>query len=1144
MPSEISNSSSRIIVSNYSSGIFSTYPGGGSPKTPLVRFTFSFTPKVGVTNNSFHYLQIKTFKYCLVPLGPDGYGDVPNSDSWTSLSKEQIMYLIVPQKTGDTPILAITWGDINSIRDNNRRYLRCQQNPSETASAQPTVNYLSLNVKKMDEFLGIKDSQLHVKMSFEEISISGNDMTPIYSEDTVFNGDGDSEIYLKTMHGEKDIGLRTENPSVGALVDSKEYVNSSSFSVDITGYSGYAALYSYKINDKPLSDWYDIQSTKNNMENSNSASMSKANLIINLGAEAPDGKYKIIIFVRDEWWNITPIDDAIHFEIIKASEAPFECELNVYGQNGNSRYAGIEISPSGEFFPNRMVNVVFFGNSELPLKCRIYSANHDVLIPKITSEVVTNSSGQNATDELIITQEPINEYLKSLESLQVSNSSSGSIYLSDCDSTEFLYKNDFGQSKSRKINTIECYLVGSDYNTSSDRSITIEFIDYAGNMWSDTKTIKLNNRIFTCKSRNLREQSSDYSHIVEKENTYGAYDTIPETASGGDDAYKRTWDDIYFPDKQAPKMKGKDIDIDWCRSAYKQYVNAGNKFSYIDSDSYGIIEMEEDSEKEYQPVLDENGRTTSIWNTNKKYSPYVSRNASDIWFRVIDNTGYGDIKLEFERFDMMSTPGDMVNPTAGGYKGDVVMIYNADDPRCLAAEQNADGTISYPVEKMNTLYMNLLAVYSGKPGSIYDWFSGESVISNETTGAFDATFNCSRICIIVCTDSSREASGFKIKAGQKIGLTYSNYDIDEKNGELWYHGESDNWGSTDKKIRMYYDYYDSNVSFDYDRGFVIINSNDLPDDAAVTCDYSYYKHISDYDEEEKLWLNGGSEENDSIEHSRLYVSSEDDFYDYMIPSIYVTPYLENIKKDGSLYTPENKVAGKFTDSFWSIDKDRGVVEINKHSDENPSGNVPFNSNGYPMRMTMDYTHHTFYRLSNDGYGNVHFEDKVIVADSTPVYPDATWADIRIINEGDAILENGKLVFKCRGETEGDTEEVKKPLDVNRPWDVQEGKKAVTWDRCRVYLSYTYDDSYFQFTPTISDLRRTYNKAGGNEAMLKKSDSEKYLAPKEALFGRIVWNLAGDTGSQLDNPQYPSDGLVVGRKSWSAEVSGKFYVIEE
>ena len=264
----------------------------------------------------------------------------------------------------------------------------------------------------------------------------------------------------------------------------------------------------------------------------------------------------------------------------------------------------------------------------------------------------------------------------------------------------------------------------------------------------------------------------------------------------------------------------------------------------------------------------------------------------------------------------------------------------------------------------------------------------------------------------------------------------------------------------------------------------------------------------------------------------------------MVPSVYVTPFGSKIDKSGPVYTPSNRVAGKFTNSFWSIDKDRGIIEINRYSEENPDGYVPFNDNGYPMRITMDYTHHTFYRLSNDGYGNVHFEDKVIVADSTPVYPDATWADIRIINEGGSILEDGKLVFKCRGEVDGDSENVNRPLDVNRPWDVQEGKKAVTWDRCRVYLSYTYNENYFKFNPSISDLRRTYNEAKGNDAKLQKSNDEPYLAPKEALYGRIVWNLAGDTGSGLNNVQYPTDGVTVGRKSWSCEVSGRFYTVED
>lgn len=1130
MPEDISNSSSRILISNIKTTFVTTYAHGASANAPIVRFEFSISPNKGVIDFG-GMIGIKSFKYCLIPRNENNeYRDVNESDVWQEFTKEQINNFIA-STNGQTPTFGIAWNATTNV--NNRRYLFGTNNALETSEPIPYKNYISFNVKRVQEFLGIVDSQLHVKMSFEEIrEVSNNQYAPVYDGiNTVFDADGNSEIYFKTMNyqGQEptNIGIKTTNPEVGELVEEKTYTNSSSFSIKVSGYTGDVTHYAYEINKGGLKEWVQVPEAVNGVRE----------LTINLGSDTPDGKYSIVIIARDQYFNTTDAENAILIEITKASTEPFDCEINIYGQDGNSRYAGIRINPDGSFSPDRSVSIVFFGNSELPMTCRIYSSNSDVLIPQISS--VAGEGGS-----VVITKTNIPNGLKELSELDWSNSSSNSSPHPNCDTGEFLYKNTYIQDKDRAINEIQCVLVGEDYNVSSERAITIVFKDIAGNQWSETKRIVLNNRIFTCEKKNLREPSSDYSHIVMKQNTYGAFDTIPEAASGQEDAYKRMWNDIYFPDKQGPKMKGNDIDLDWCRMAYKQYVQNSNKFVYDDVDNYGIINMSLDSEKEYQPVLDSEGRTTSIWNTSKKYNSYVSRNRSDIWFRVIDNTGYGDITLEFERFDMMSNPGDMVNPTAGGYKGDVVMIYRADDSRCLQEVKNADGSITYPVEGLNTVYMELLAVYSGRPGSVYDWFSGESIRSNDTTGSFEVTFNCSKICIIVCTDSSKEASGFKIKAGKKIGLTYSNYDMDETNGELWYHGESDGWGSTDKKIRMFYDYYDSNVSYDYDRGFVIMNVNDMPKDAIVTCDYSYYKNKEDYNEEENSWLNGNVDDNSSIEHYRLYLASDDDFYEYIVPSVYVTPFGAKIDKSGPVYTPSNKVAGKFTDSFWAIDKDRGVIEINKYSDNDPSGNVPFNDSGYPMRITMDYTHHTFYRLSNDGYGNVHFEDKVIVADSTPVYPDATWADIRIVNEGESILENGKFIFKCRGEVEGDSEEVKKPLDVNRPWDVQEGKKAVTWDRCRVYLSYTYDENYFQFTPSISDLRRTYNKAGGNNATLKKSDSEPYLAPKESVYGRIIWNLAGDTGSGLNNAQYPNDGLTVGRKSWSAEVSGRFYVVED
>lgn len=1092
----------NVLVSDIKSTIVSNYITGEASNMPLVRLEFKLISSSGeaLSTNA----NIESMSYFL-SANIDGSYQPPTEDSvWTEINSSEWTASNVDDKN-----VLMGW------QNRNRDYLQI----GRTSDQQTSLNYIIIKIKKFDELNNIEDSQFYVKLKLKETSDTED------FSDTIADASGNTNIIFKTVNDSgEDAGIRTVNPYIGELYEDIKYTNSSSFTIKIKNYDGFAQYFAYDVNGGTMSNWEVIPE--------NSLHPEYKEITINLGSESQDGKYRVRVTARDSYFNyydFSQTGSIISFDIEKTSELPYDCDLNIYGKDGNSRYAGIKIESDGSFTPDRSVNIVFFGNSKFPLYCRIYSNDNEVLIPKITT-----SESEDGTLSAYVSD--IDEELIKMEELDSSNS--------NCDSGEFLYKNTYTEDKTRPINEVKCYLVGPDYDTSSDRSVTIVFRDIAGNETIITKTIKLNNRIFVCEKKNLREPSSDYMHIVMKKNTYDAYDTIPESATGQEDSYKRMWEDIYFPEKHSPKMNGKNIDIEWARSAYKQYVSSG-RHDYQDNENYDIISMELDSESVYQPVYDSEGRVSTIWNYSKTYDPYVSRNRSDMWFRVIDNTGEGDINLSFEYFDMMSSPGDMANSTAGGYKGDVVMIYNADNENCLTQIQNADGTITYPVDGVNTVLMELLAVYSGTPGSVYDWLSGESVKSNDTTGAFDVTFQCSRICIIVCTDSSKEKSGFKIKAGKKIGLIYSNYDVDETNGELWYHGESDNWGSTDGGIRMFYDYYDSSVSYDYDRGFVILNVNDIPDDAIMTCDYSYYKNKRDYNEEDNAWLKGDSDENNnSAENYRLYVASDDDFYDYLVPTVYVTPIGGTIDKSGTVYRPGDNISGKFTDSYWVVDKDRGLIQINRYNDENPDKYVPFNENGYPMRITMDYTHHTFYRLSNDGYGNVSFEDKVIVADSTPVYPDATWADIRIINEGDAILESGKLIFKCRGEVEGDSEEVKKPLDVNRPWDVQEGKKAVTWDRCRVYISYTFNENYFQFTPSISNLRFTYNAAGGNDASLVVSSVENYLAPKEALYGRIVWNLAGDTGGSLNNVNYPTDGLTVGRKSWSMEVSGKYYVVND
>lgn len=821
----------------------------------------------------------------------------------------------------------------------------------------------------------------------------------------------------------------------------------------------------------------------------------KRKLVINLKDTDEQGEYVVKIIARDAYYNCGSTTDIAadsygkSFLVNKYTVAPSDCEFNIYGQDRNSRYVGIKINSDGSFTPDRNVTIVFFGNSELPLTCKIDSVNDDFLIPDLSTDI----NNENPTVHV----------------------------------AEFQYKSTYIQDREREISQVNGIVEGADSNTSSIKSLRVTFTDVAGNSTVLSKSIILNNRIFLTEKKNLRETSSDYFPILMRENSNGTYDTISQVASDSGGDFKRAWESIYFPETHSPKMSNGVIDLAWARTAYAQYVAAGNTHTYTGSDLYDIINMTKDAQNIYQPDYDSEGREITKWNSYKTYGQFVSRNRADLWFKVIDNTEYGDITLNFERFDMSSTPGPMKNPSSGGYKGDVVMIYDAEDSACLNPRLNSDGTISYLVDEINTVLMTLLAVYTGSPGNVYDWLSGQSMNSDQSTGAFSETFQCSRICIIVCTDSTSQRSGFKIKAGEKIGITYSNYDIDEINGEVWYHGKTElvPWGSTSSKIRMFYDYYDAYVYFNYDLGRIIINSTDIPENSTVTADYSYYKHINDYNENDY-------EDSNSI--SRMYICSEDDFYDYLTVSAYVTPIGKTINKSGTLYNINS--SGKFADSFWTVDKDRGLIEINRIED------VPFNQdengNSYPMRITMDYVHHTFYRLTNDGYGNVNFEDRVIVADQTPIYNDVTWADIRIVNEGDAILESGILKFKCRGESTDGSDIPNKVLDVNRPWDVQEGIKEETFDKCRVYLSQTWNENYFQFSPTTTKLKETYTLATNNNtgAGLYVSLEAKTFSPRESLYGRIIWNLYGDNS-------YPQSGLTFGKKSWSCEVSGKYYILE-
>jgi len=227
-------------------------------------------------------------------------------------------------------------------------------------------------------------------------------------------------------------------------------------------------------------------------------------------------------------------------------------------------------------------------------------------------------------------------------------------------------------------------------------------------------------------------------------------------------------------------------------------------------------------------------------------------------------------------------------------------------------------------------------------------------------------------------------------------------------------------------------------------------------------------------------------------------------------------------------------SGKLT-QLYTIDKDRGIIEFTNASASGvlPSGVFP---SGVPAsglefafvprgRMFEDYYHHTYLRLSNDGYGNFTFYDETLVGDSTPQYPDYTYGNIKIVNEGDSILESGRMRFLARGFDSNGDGTVDQVIDVNRPWDIQMGSPDETYNKCAAEIrsQYTWDATCTkqQAMTILSNWQNAY--FGFN------------VYPEQVFFGRVVWVLGGTGGSS-----YPV--TTAGKKVWSSEMEGKYYNI--
>ena len=660
-------------------------------------------------------------------------------------------------------------------------------------------------------------------------------------------------------------------------------------------------------------------------------------------------------------------------------------------------------------------------------------------------------------------------------------------------------------------------LAGNILGTDVTCQVKIVFTDESQLTSSITKTIRFNTKLYRVKYpydtggylRNLSEPTSEYDILLTERTLAGTNVVIPRT-NIFEGQYVRKWRDIFYPlTHRYPVLSNGEIDTS------------------------AAIAMNQTSNSQYDAVLlsagaisyDSQGRVTTVdWikNGTKNYENMEGAESTGLHYWVVDNTGYGSISLEFEHFYVDSTknprPPNYMNPhTPEG--GDCVVVYDASATGCVKDPPTYD-SYGYPVyELLDATKLVELYAYTGIGDKVYNLSTGASVNAS-TNGAFTtpAITTTTKILVAIYSDSATTSYGFKIKAGPRYQQYWTNFEVDYENGEIWLH-KYPTGSATTNELRVLTDYYDTKVTKNYEAG---IATFEVEPSGVISADYSYYNY-------------GSSD----IPESRMFASYNDDYVEYLEANAYVVPSgitpNKNVVYVYDMETYQVVVpSGKLT-TLYTIDKDRGILQFTDASASGvlPPGVIP--SGIHPSgleyafvpkgRMFIDYNYHTYLRLSNDGYGNFTFYDETLVGDSTPQYPDYTYGDLKIVNEGDSILEDGRMRFVARGYS-SDGQTIDQAIDINRPWDIQQGTADETYNKCAAEIS-----TYYMWNATCSK----------SQAMsILGSWQNRYFGfdvyPQQVFYGRAVWVLGGPGGSS-----YPV--TTAGKKCWSSEMEGKYYNIQ-
>ena len=656
----------------------------------------------------------------------------------------------------------------------------------------------------------------------------------------------------------------------------------------------------------------------------------------------------------------------------------------------------------------------------------------------------------------------------------------------------------------------------------------IVFQDKAGNQIEISQSITIISKIWRMVGARIKEDDASYQTRFFSVSSTSTMNEIPKSKTSSDE-FSRQWEDIFYPTTHGYPL-GNDGKIDYQEALrISKSIDESGKNGPTTEELTRYDQLQLTNDRTALATDSDDRYMTSGWQRNKMYermeSSSYGENGENLRYWIIDNEGYSDLALEFEYFDLDNQISNIPPNILSPYDGDVLVVYDAQAEGCLEESVDIYGKKSYKI-KDSSLLVELFAF----TGSCYTgdirMQSGASLPITQTGNGFITSniTTTSKICIILYSDNDYQASGFKIKAGPRHNVVLYNYDLNETSGEVWIHQEPgttmNRWYSP-SRVNSTHQYMTSNVTFDVENGVLIL---DTRSGSTITGDFTVYNYLyrDGRTEIPKTYfpysnISTGSVSNPELKNFLLY---NDDCVDYYEISMSVVP--TGIVPDYSnIYSFQNEAQnfGRIVSNF-SANKDKGTISF---SSIVPQG-----------RIFASYTYHSYYRLSNDGYGDLLFYDNALVPSSdysTTGLKDWTYVDLMIYNEGSNSLSDGVMKFMSRGyvESSGSSQTVTQVVDENRPWDVQSGTIAETVNRTGANFNVSYTG--LTAKTRAAAVTAVNNTSSGGVAF------GQTMLPRSKAYIRVYWCLAQNDSS---SPSYVT--TTRGQKLWSSELSGRYFVV--